>query len=279
MSSQDLSGDSLQKKNLTALQNLLNIMEKLRDPISGCAWDREQTLASILPHALEEAYEVAEAIAVGEPLAIRDELGDLLFQVVFLSRIAEEQNWFSFDDVAEAIVSKLVRRHPHVFATTKALSSLEQTQAWEKFKAREREVAGQGGVLAGIALALPALTRATKLGKRAAQVGFDWPDSAGVRAKINEELAEFEAAVADSESAQRQIEEFGDVLFSFVNWARHLKIDPEAALRVANVKFEKRFAHMERIALARGIALESIGLPAWETLWLEAKAAHHGCLD
>lgn len=256
---------------MSAVEELLEVMRRLRDPQTGCAWDREQTFVSIVPHTLEEAHEVADAIASGSMPAIRDELGDLLFQVVFLARIAEEQGEFAFDDVARAIVDKLVRRHPHVFERNQSLTSAEQTDAWESMKAAERRAEGAGGVLAGVARSLPALTRAAKLGKRAARVGFDWPEVDGVRAKVDEELAEFEATLRDGESAARREEEFGDMLFALANWGRHLGIDPEAALRAANGKFETRFAAMERFAAARGIALGSLDLEAWERLWQEAK--------
>lgn len=255
------------------IARLLEIMRALRDPKTGCAWDRQQTLASIVPHTLEEAYEVAEAIARGEPSVIRDELGDLLFQVVFLSRIAEEQGAFDFDAVAAAIGDKLVRRHPHVFADQTALTAEAQSAAWEGFKAEERQRAGEVGVLEGVALALPALSRAAKLGKRAGRVGFDWPEVSGVRAKVDEELAELEAALTARESADRQAEELGDLLFAIANWARHLKLDPEAALRASNAKFERRFAAMERLARERGLVLEHLDLPTWEALWSEVKAS------
>lgn len=255
-----------------SLDRLLDIMRALRDPATGCAWDREQTMASIVPHTLEEAYEVAEAVGRGEPPQIRDELGDLLFQVVFLSRIAEERGEFDFEAVAAAIADKLVRRHPHVFRAHESLSAELQTVAWERFKAEERARAGDAGVLSGVALALPALTRAAKLGKRAGRVGFDWPEVSGVRAKVDEELAELESALADGESTARQAEELGDLLFAIANWARHLRLDPEAALRASNAKFERRFSTMERLAAERGLVLEGLELAAWEALWSEAKA-------
>lgn len=255
-----------------SIVRLLEIMQALRDPQTGCAWDRQQTLESIVPHTLEEAYEVAEAVARGESSAIRDELGDLLFQVVFLARIAEEQGQFDFEAVAAAIADKLVSRHPHVFADPTALTAEAQTEAWEGFKAEERRRGGEVGVLAGVALALPALSRAAKLGKRAARVGFDWPEVSGVRAKVDEELTELEAALAARESTDRQTEELGDVLFAIANWARHLKLDPEAALRASNAKFERRFATMERLASERGLVLDALDLAAWEALWSEAKA-------
>lgn len=255
-----------------SLVRLLQVMRALRDPSTGCAWDREQTYESIVPHTIEEAYEVAGAVEQGEPQAIREELGDLLFQVVFLAQIASERGEFDFDAVAAAIADKLIRRHPHVFATPQALSADTQTVAWERFKAEERERAGQRGTLEGITRALPALTRASKLGKRAARVGFDWPELAGVRAKVDEELAELQSAVDLNESKQRQAEELGDVLFAISNWARHLGLDPEAALRMSNAKFERRFAHMERLVRDRGLSLEGLDLAAWEALWLQAKA-------
>ena len=254
------------------LVRLLGVMRRLRDPDGGCAWDRAQTMASIVPHTLEEAHEVAEAIAGGDANAIRDELGDLLFQVVFLARIAEEDGAFDFDAVATAIADKLERRHPHVFGEPTALSAAEQTVAWERHKAVERAAAGERGTLAGVARSLPALTRATKLSKRAARVGFDWPDVGGVRAKVAEELGEFEATLRDGETRERQEEELGDLLFAVANWARHLGLDPEAALRAGNAKFERRFAGMEAAARARGIALEALDFETWEALWAQAKA-------
>jgi len=258
------------------LPRLLGIMRALRDPLTGCAWDREQTLASIAPHTLEEAYELAEAVAADEPARIRDELGDLLFQVVFMARIAEERGWFVFDDVAGAIGEKLLRRHPHVFATPTPLSAAQQTQAWETVKEMERQAAGEQGALGGVARALPALTRAVKLGKRAARVQFDWPDAAGLRSKLDEELGEFEETLVQAQGAARQHEELGDLLFVIANWARHLDLDPEAALRGANAKFERRFAHMEQAAAAAGTALQTLDAAAWERLWQQAKAAERG---
>ena len=194
-----------------ALVRLLGVMRELRDPETGCAWDRAQTMQTIVPHTLEEAHELADAVAGGDRGAVRDELGDLLFQVVFLARIAEEEGAFDFDAVAAAIADKLERRHPHVFAAPDALSAAEQTVAWEGFKAAERAAVGQVGTLDGVARALPALTRASKLGKRAARVGFDWPDPGGVRAKVDEELGEFEATLRDAEPRARQEDELGDV--------------------------------------------------------------------
>ena len=256
----------------TPIARLLEVMRRLRDPQGGCEWDRAQTMQSIVPHTLEEAHELADAVAGGDPAAVRDELGDVLFQVVFLARIAEEQGSFDFDAVATAIADKLERRHPHVFAAPDALSAAQQTVAWEGFKAAERAAAGQQGTLDGVARALPALTRAAKLGKRAARVGFDWPDASGVRAKLDEEIGEFEATLKDGEGRARQEDELGDVLFAVANWARHLGLDPEAALRSSNAKFERRFARMEVLAREQGKALDSLDLDAWEALWARAKA-------
>lgn len=253
------------------LTRLLGVMRRLRDPEGGCAWDRAQTMSSIVPHTLEEAYELAQAIATGDPAAVRDELGDLLFQVVFLSRIAEEQGQFDFDAVATAIADKLERRHPHVFGGQAAPDAVGQSAVWEGLKAAERAAAGEGGALAGVAAALPALTRADKLSKRAARVGFDWTDIADVRGKVSEELGELEAALRDGEPRARQEEELGDLLFAVTNWARHLGLDAEASLRRSNAKFETRFARMEALARERGLALDELDLPAWEALWAQAK--------
>ena len=256
-----------------SLLRLLQIMRRLRDPQAGCAWDREQTFASIVPHTLEEAHEVADAVAAGTPARLRDELGDLLFQVVFMARIAEEAGLFDFEAVAAGIGDKLVRRHPHVFGEPAGLTAAEQTRAWESMKAEERHAAGEQGTLAGVARSLPALTRAMKLGKRAARVRFDWPDAGGLRRKLDEELGEFEATLRGDEGPARQHDELGDLLFVIANWARHLGLDPEAALRGTNDKFERRFAHMEAAAAAAGVPLDSLDAAAWESLWQGAKAA------
>ena len=265
-----------------ALGALLALMARLRDPQRGCPWDREQTFSSIAPYTIEEAYEVADAIERGEREALRDELGDLLFQVVFHARMAEERGWFDFTAVATAIHDKLVRRHPHVFAGTSPAPQ-ELVRAWEEQKAQERaasaprEPAGEGTVLAGVPRALPALVRAAKLGRRAARVGFDWPDAREVRAKVLEELHEIDGALAaggagEAGSAAAVIAaELGDLLFSIVNWGRHLKLDAEAALRAANAKFERRFATMESLARTRGLDLGSLSAAEWDALWREAK--------
>jgi nucleoside triphosphate diphosphatase len=261
-----------------ALAALLELMARLRHPEHGCPWDREQTFATIAPYTIEEAYEVADAIARGDPTQLRDELGDLLFQVVFHARLAEERGWFNFADVASGIRAKLVRRHPHLFAGA-ALAPQDLVRVWEEQKAGERAAtaaraaaAGRSAVLAGVPQALPALTRAAKLGRRAARVGFDWPEASAVRAKVLEELAEIDAALATGGADQAPLaEELGDLLFSIVNWSRHLRLDAEAALRAANAKFEERFGRMESLARERGLALERLSAGQWDALWHEAK--------
>jgi nucleoside triphosphate diphosphatase len=268
---------------LSALTELLALMVKLRDPLQGCPWDRIQTFESIAPHTLEEAYELVDAIQSGEPPAkLRDELGDLLFQVVFYAQLAQERGWFDFDGIARAIHDKLVRRHPHVFGAPAV--------AWEELKARERAAVATGqdpqaavGVLADVPRALPALTRAQKLGKRAARVGFDWTDMRDVRAKITEELAELDEAVLEAASQTDSatppahlVEEMGDLLFAIANWGRHVGADAEGALRAANAKFERRFARMEALARERALVLSELTLEHWEALWLEAKHAERG---
>jgi ATP diphosphatase len=242
------------------IDRLVAIMARLRDPQTGCEWDRAQTFATIAPYTIEEAHEVADAIARGSVADLKDELGDLLLQVVFHSRIAEEAGQFALPDVIAAISDKMERRHPHIFGGADA------SPGWETIKAAERSAKPeQDGALAGVALGLPALSRAEKLQKRAARVGFDWPDPSGPRAKIDEELLEIE----DANDADRA-EEVGDLLFAVVNWARHLGVDAEAALRTANVKFERRFAAMEASA---GERFAGMSLDEKEALWGAAKAA------
>ena len=254
-----------------ALSRLLGVMARLRDPEGGCPWDREQTWASIAPHTIEEAYEVADAVARGDEIAVRDELGDLLFQVVFQARIAEERGLFGFDDVANAISDKLERRHPHVFGNEQVTDAADQARAWERHKTVEREArGGTGGVLDGVALGLPALTRAAKLGKRAAGVGFDWPEPLGVLEKVREETAELAQAVASGNSSHVR-EELGDLLFSVAQLARHCGVDPETALREAGAKFERRFGAMEALASAEGGSLAGRSVAELEALWLAAK--------
>ena len=269
-----------------ALTALLELMARLRDPQHGCPWDREQTFATIAPYTIEEAYEVADAIERGDREHLRDELGDLLFQVVFHARMAQERGWFDFAAVAHSIREKLVRRHPHLFAGA-VLAPHELVHAWERQKAEERAAAAAAGggsaVLAGIPRSFPALTRAEKLSRRAARVGFDWPDAEAVRAKVLEEVAEIDAARASQDyasSADRAApvdrsaalaEELGDLLFAIVNWSRHLQVDAEAALRAANSKFERRFEAMERLATERGRPLEELSATEWDQLWREVK--------
>lgn len=241
------------------VDRLRAIMARLRDPERGCEWDRAQTFATIAPYTIEEAYEVADAIARDDAEDIRDELGDLLLQVVFHSRIAEEAELFDLDAVADAISDKMERRHPHIFG------GAAETPGWEAIKAVERG-AKPGGALAGVALGMPALSRAEKLQRRAARVGFDWPDESGPRNKVSEELLEVEAAGSDEIE-----EEVGDLLFAVVNWARHLGVDPEAALRTANAKFERRFAAMEAMA---GPGFDELPLDDKEALWVRAKSVN-----
>jgi nucleoside triphosphate diphosphatase len=242
------------------IERLVRIMARLRDPEHGCEWDTVQTFASIAPYTIEEAYEVADAIERGDMAELKDELGDLLLQVVFHGRMAEEAGLFDLSDVATAISDKMERRHPHIF--------LGQAEGghhlWEQIKAAERGAKGAGGALDGVAIGLPALLRAEKLQKRAARTGFDWPDAEGARAKIDEELAEVTAAT----SAAEREEEIGDLLFAVVNWARKQGVDPEAALRAANSKFETRFKAMEAEA---GEAFARLDLDAKEQLWQRAK--------
>lgn len=261
--------DSLVHDPEGGMDRLVEIMARLRDPASGCPWDLEQTFATIAPYTLEEAHEVADAIqrqAFGE---LPGELGDLLFQVVFHSRMAEEAGLFAFPDVVRAISDKMVSRHPHVFGDeSRDKSADQQTVDWEKMKAAER---GAARVLDGVALGLPALTRAVKLQKRAARVGFDWPSTDEVVAKINEEAAEL-AEARDRLTPAEVEEEFGDLLFVMANLARHLKIDPEAALRGANAKFERRFRRIEDWLAEDGRTPTDSDLAEMDALWNRAKA-------
>jgi ATP diphosphatase len=233
-------------------------MRCLRDPESGCDWDKVQTFQSIAPYTIEEAYEVADAIARDDMEALKDELGDLQLQIVYHARMAEEIGAFALDDVMASICAKMVRRHPHIFGDEAA------SPGWEALKAAERDGGQDKSALAGVALALPALKRAEKLQRRAARIGFDWPDAAGPRAKINEELGELDGAV----DAEERAAELGDLLFSVVNYARHLDIDPEAALREASARFEQRFRKVEEIA---DKPLKNMDIEALEALWQRAK--------
>lgn len=267
------------------IHRLLEIMRQLRDPEHGCPWDIEQTFASIAPYTVEEAYEVADAIDRGDMGDLRDELGDLLLQVVFHARMAEEAGSFDFDDVVTAICDKMLSRHPHVFGDGEAGDVAGQTLAWEAHKQRERMARGDcdRSALAGIARGLPEWQRALKLQSRAARTGFDWPGPAPVIDKLREELAEVEvefvalAQSPDDPAAQARLEEeIGDVLFVAANLARHARVDVGSALRRANLKFERRFRAMEDLAAADGRPLQQRTLGQQETLWAEVKAQERG---
>ena len=257
------------------MEKLISIMAALRDPERGCPWDLEQDFASIAPYTLEEAYEVADAIERNDLEGLREELGDLLLQVVFHAQMAREQGAFGFDEVAAGICDKMVRRHPHVFADARVESAAEQTRAWEEIKSAEKAARGAGrGLLDDIPVALPALTRAGKFGRRAARIGFDWPDAAGPRAKIDEELVELDAVIAAGGPAEALESEIGDLLFSVANLARHHGVDPETALRRTNTRFARRFRHVESRLAQSGQSQASLEqLDAW---WQDAKAAAGG---
>jgi nucleoside triphosphate diphosphatase len=252
--------------SLAGVQQLLDVMSKLRDPVSGCPWDLAQDSRSLARYTLEEACELVAALESGDRQQQRDELGDLLFQVVFHAQLAREQQQFSFDDVARGMATKLVRRHPHVFAPGRA----QDAGDWEAIKADERAARGNTGLLADVPHTLPALARSTKLGKRAATVGFDWPDATGARAKVLEELAEVDAA-ARGEGSSSVEDEIGDLLMAVTSLARQLSVDAETALRRANTRFEQRFALMEQLARVRGNTLPAMTAEALDLLWCEAK--------
>jgi len=262
------------------IARLVAIMARLRHPERGCPWDLEQDFASIAPYTIEEAYEVAEAIAQNDMAALKEELGDLLLQVVFHARMAEEAGHFALADVAQAIADKMIRRHPHVFGSIEMRSAEAQTAAWEALKAAERRVKAEANgagadrphsALDGVGLALPALTRAAKIQGRAARVGFDWGAAAPVLDKIAEEIAELRRELEGSGGNDRIEDETGDLLFAVVNLARHLKIDPEAALRKATAKFERRFRRVEERLAARGKAPSETSLDEMEAEWQGAK--------
>jgi len=260
-----------------SLKQLLAIMDQLRDPNGGCPWDVDQSFSTIAPYTIEEAYEVADAIERASMDDLKEELGDLLFQVVFHSQMAEENGHFRFEDVAGVIAEKMIRRHPHVFAGADPRDADKQIQAWEDTKAAERAAkAGKGeedpSVLANVPLALPALTRAEKLAKRAARVGFDWPHIESVFDKIEEELDEVREAVSEKDPAHIQ-EEIGDLLFAVANLARKAKVDPETALRDANAKFNRRFRSVETALREDGSSPEHSTLEEMEALWVKAKRA------
>jgi nucleoside triphosphate diphosphatase len=252
------------------LRRLLDIMAALRDPQRGCPWDRQQSFATIAPYTVEEAYEVADAIARADLAALPDELGDLLFQVVYHARMAEEAGGFGFTEVARVIADKMIRRHPHVFGDAAVRDAAEQTMDWEAHKSAERVARSETGTLAGVPSGLPALTRAAKLTARAARVGFDWPDASAVLSKLDEEVAEVRAELADAEP-DRLADEVGDLLFVVANLARKLALDPEACLRQANLKFVRRFNAMEQHVASSGKTLADISLEEMELVWQRIK--------
>ena len=272
----------------TPIDRLVEIMTELRDPETGCPWDKQQSFATIAPHTIEEAYEVADAIEHGDMEALKDELGDLLFQVVFYAQMAREAGAFDFNEVAAGIAEKMVRRHPHVFGEDSIASVEAQSAAWEEHKARERSEKAETGpagasVLDGVARALPALARARKLQNRAARVGFDWPEAFDVIAKIEEEIAEVRNEIlatappcgpkpSGDEPAERLRDEIGDLLFACANLARKLEIDPETALSRANGKFERRFRRIEALLAERGKTPAQSSLEEMDELWNQAKA-------
>ncbi len=271
-----------QSSETPTINRLLSIMARLRDPQNGCPWDVKQSFATIAPYTIEEAYEVADAIEQGDMQALKDELGDLLLQVVFHARMAEEDGHFSFADVAEAISDKMVSRHPHVFGDHKADTPDEVKVTWEDQKARERaaKAAARGNgetasALDGVTAALPALLRAEKLQKRAARVGFDWPTVAPVFEKIEEEVGEIREVIDEGGDPDKLEDEVGDLLFAAVNLSRHLGVDPEAALRRSNAKFERRFRAMETLLAADGQKADDQSLDALEALWQAVKHEGH----
>jgi nucleoside triphosphate diphosphatase len=264
-------------KDLNSIASLLEIMARLRDPDGGCPWDLQQDFRSIAAYTLEEAYEVADAIERGDLDDLKEELGDLLLQVVFHSRMAEEQGAFVFSDVVAGISKKMVRRHPHVFSTGAAKSADEVNATWEEIKQAEKQASGKtpSGLLDGVPSNIASLTQAVKLQKQAAKVGFDWPSAEPVLAKIEEELAELKHEVA-ADDADLMEEEFGDLMFVLANYARHLKIDPDAALRRANQKFRSRFSAMEASSKVENTSLADLSLEELEMLWVEAKNKEKG---
>lgn len=268
------------RKSSESFERLVEIMSRLRDPETGCPWDVEQDFESISSYTLEEAYEVVDAIKRNDMSALRDELGDLLLQVVFHSQMASENNAFDINDVANGICDKMIRRHPHVFAEEKYASAEEQTEAWEKIKENERSIEKtknlrraneESSALDGVAIALPSLARAEKLAKRAARVGFDWPNAELIFEKIDEEISEVREAIGSNDLKEID-NEIGDLLFAVANLARKLSVDPEAALRRANDKFEGRFRSMEKLAKEQNGEFSELDLNAQEKLWQEVKS-------
>jgi len=275
--------DPLQDASALPIDRLLAIMARLRDPARGCPWDLEQSFRTIVPHTIEEAYEVADAIERDDMAGLKDELGDLLFQVVFYAQLAREAGIFDFSDIVNSLSTKMIRRHPHVFSDARIDTADAQTVAWEEQKAAERAAAAKApGVtpsgaapseLDGVSVGLPALTRAAKLQKRAARIGFDWPAPAPVLDKIGEETAELRAEMEGAAAPERLADELGDVFFACVNLARHLKLDPETALRGANAKFDRRFRRVEALIAAQnaGGSNKKLSIDELETLWQQAK--------
>ena len=260
-----------------AIDRLLGIMAKLRDPDGGCPWDLEQSFATIAPHTIEEAYEVADAIERGDMAHLKDELGDLLFQVVFYAQMSREAGGFDFAEVADAISDKMIRRHPHVFGEAQVDGAAAQTVAWEAQKESERHAAAAASgarpsALDGVIAGLPAISRAMKLQKRAARVGFDWPEATQVLDKIAEEAAEIRHEMTNGGGPDRLRDEIGDLLFAVVNLARHLDVDPEGALRGTNLKFERRFRRIEDLLAEAGRHAKDASLDELEALWVRAKA-------
>jgi len=252
---------------MRSIDRLLTIMARLRAPDGGCPWDLEQSFHTIAPHTIEEAYEVVEAIETGDRVQLRDELGDLLFQVVFYAQMGSEEGSFDFEAIAAGICDKMERRHPHVFGDAKVADAAAQTVQWERHKRAERS----GGVLDGVTATLPAMTRALKLQNRAGQVGFDWPEPVQVLDKIAEEIDEVRVEIAQGADQHRLEDEVGDLLFACVNLARKLKIDPESALRTCNRKFERRFRHIEQSLAGQGRTPAEASLEEMEELWVAAK--------
>ncbi len=267
-------------KTKNGISRLIDLMKDLRDPNGGCPWDIEQNFRTIAPYTIEEAYEVAEAIENNDPVSLKDELGDLLLQVVYHAQIAKDEKLFDFEDVAQAITEKMISRHPHVYGDTSHDNVEEQKLAWEELKAKEREKKQgkeEDSVLDGITIGLPAATRAVKLQKRAAKVGFDWPDLSPVIDKIHEEIDELKDVlqsnqqINSSDMHDRAEDELGDVLFSVVNLARHLEIDPEQALRRTNQKFENRFRTVEKTIKDNGLNIKDTSLEYMENIWISCK--------
>ena len=254
--------------DLTRIETLISIMARLRDPDSGCPWDLEQTFATIAPYTIEEAYEVADAVQRQDLGQLQDELGDLLFQVVFHARMAEEAKAFSFDDIVQSICEKMIRRHPHVFGDAEVKTAEAQTTAWDEHKRRERAAKG-ARLMDDVPLPLPALTRALKIQKRAASVGFDWSEAAPIFDKLTEEIGELKDAMSQNAPREKLADELGDMLFVIANLARHLGVEPEEALRGTNAKFIRRFSHIEDKLLSGG---RSASLDQMEQAWTEAKS-------